>query len=67
MPESKAGRVFGYVLDETPINYLVDWVGIASWASTASEPRFGQAFEVVVDDKAANLGVLRRRVPVAAP
>ena len=32
-----------------------------------SEPRFGQAFEVVVNDKAANLGVLRRRVPVAAP
>ncbi len=63
----ESGGVFGYVLDETPINYLVDWVGIASWASTASAPRFGQAFEVVVDDKAANLGVLRRRVPVAAP
>ena len=61
------GAVLSYVLDETPINYLVDWVGIASWASMASEPRFGQAFEVVVNDKAANLGVLRRRVPVAAP
>jgi hypothetical protein len=59
--------VFGYVLNDTPINYLVDWAGIASWASTASAPQFGQAFEVVVDDKAANLGVLRRRVPVAAP
>jgi hypothetical protein len=63
----ETGAVFGYVLDDTPINYLVDWAGIASWASTASAPQFGQAFEVVVDDKAANLGVLRRRVPVAAP
>ena len=61
------GGVYSYVMDETPINYLADWVGIAGWASTASEPRFGQAFEVVVNDKAANLGVLRRRVPVAAP
>lgn len=61
------GQVQSYVLDETPINYLADWVGIAGWASMASQPRFGQAFEVVVDDKAANLGVLRRRVPVAAP
>jgi len=49
----------------TPIDYLVDWAGIATWVSTPSEPRAGQAFEVVVDDKAANLGVLRRRVPVA--
>jgi len=60
------GDVRSYVLDETPINYLVDWVGIASWVSMESEPRFGQAFEMVVDDKAANLGVLRRRAPVAA-
>ena len=59
------GQVMSYVLDETPINYLVDWVGIAGWTSLASEPRTGQAFEVVVNDKAANLGVLRRRVPVA--
>ena len=61
------GGVLSYVQDETPINYLVDWVGIAGWSSMASEPRFGQAFEVVVNDKAANLGVLRRRVPVPAP
>ena len=61
------GAVLSYVLDETPINYLIDWVGIASWAAMTSEPRFAPAFEVVVDDKAANLGVLRRRVPVAAP
>jgi len=59
------GQVMSYVLDQTPIDYLVDWAGIATWVSTPSEPRAGQAFEVVVDDKAANLGVLRRRVPVA--
>ena len=60
------GQVLTYVIDDTPINYLADWVGIAGWTSTPSEPRAGQIFEVVVNDKAANLGVLKRRVPVAA-
>jgi hypothetical protein len=60
------GQVMSYVLEETPINYLVDWAGIAGWTSIPSEPRAAQTFEVVVNDKAANLGVLRRRVPVAA-
>lgn len=63
----KHGHVLTYVLDDTPVNYIVDWVGIAGWASMTSEPRFGQAFEVVVNDKAANLAALRRIVPVDVP
>jgi hypothetical protein len=59
------GQVMSYVLDDTPINYLADWSGLASWATTTAEPRFGKAFELVVDNKAANLAVLRRVVPVA--
>src|SRR6185295_16818658 len=61
------GQVMSYILDETPINYLADWVGIAGWATAEDEPRFREAFELLVDDKAANLGALRRRVPVASP
>jgi hypothetical protein len=61
------GQVLSYVLDDTPINYLVDWVGIAGWATMTSEPRFGKAFTVVVTDEAANLAALRRNVPVTAP
>lgn len=61
------GQVLTYVLDDTPINYLVDWVGIAGWATMTSEPRFGKAFSVVVKDEAANLAALHRDQPVAAP
>lgn len=61
------GQVLTYVLDDTPINYLVDWAGLAGWATMTSEPRFGQAFEVVVKDEATNLAALRRTVPVAVP
>lgn len=61
------GQVLTYVLDDTPINYLVDWVGLAGWATMTSEPRFGKAFSVVVVDEAANLAALRRNLPVASP
>jgi hypothetical protein len=58
------GDVRRYVLEETPINYIVDWSGIAGWVSPGSEPRFKEAFEVVVNDKAANIAVIRRIVPI---
>ena len=60
-------HVLTYVLDDTPINFIVDWVGMADWVLIAAEPRFGKAFEVVVKDEAANLAVLRRIVPIASP
>ena len=60
-------QVLTYVLDDTPINYLVDWIGIASWVSETSEPRFGKSFEIVVKDERRNLAALRRIVPVPVP
>ena len=62
----ETGQVLTYVLDDTPINVLADWSGLAGWMTMTSEPRFGKAFELVVDDKAANLAVLRRVSPVDA-
>jgi hypothetical protein len=51
-----SGRTQEYVL-ETPIQYLVDWVGIESWLKgTALEGRF----EPLVVDPERNLAVLAR-------
>ena len=62
----ETGQVMTYVLDETPIEVLADWSGLAGWATTTAEPRFGKAFELVVDDKPGNLAVLRRVKPAVA-
>ena len=40
------------------IDYLVDWAGIATWHDKAE---LSSTFELVVEDRARNLGVLRRR------
>ncbi|HIK31299.1 MAG TPA: hypothetical protein IGS17_13110 [Oscillatoriales cyanobacterium M59_W2019_021] len=40
------------------IDYLADWIGIASWMKY---PPISQNFEVVVEDRQANLAVLRRK------
>jgi hypothetical protein len=54
-----AGRTQDYVL-ESPVQYLVDWTGIASWAKgTSLEGRF----EVIELDAERNLAVLRRIAP----
>ena len=55
------GHVLSYVLDETQIEYLVDWAGIAGWVELKADPRFGETFEVRVKDPSANLGVLGRK------
>lgn len=52
------GEVTRYVLETTDIQYLADWQGLASWAR---QPRIAAQFELVVDDPAKNLAVLRRR------
>ena len=62
----ETGQVMTYVLDETPIEVLADWSGLAGWVDTTAEPRFGKAFELVVDDKPGNLAVLRRVKPAVA-
>jgi hypothetical protein len=63
-PEALADRVTkGHVLDyvvASEIDYLADWNGIASWTDRPV-PAFAEAFEVVIDDPEANLGVLARR------
>lgn len=46
-----------YILD-TPIVYLVDWVGIATWHDRL--PAIRESFDVVVRDPGMNLAVLRR-------
>lgn len=53
------GDVLDYVVD-TDIQYLADWVGIADWVNRGNQ-NFTNSFEVVVEDPASNLGVLRRR------
>ncbi len=62
----ESGQVMTYVLDQTPIEVLADWSGLAGWATTTAEPRFSKAFELVVDDKPGNLAVLRRIKPAIA-
>lgn len=52
------GNILRYVT-ESEIQYLADWYGIADWVNRGV-PDFTEAFEVVVEDPEANLGVLRR-------
>ncbi len=56
------GNVLDYVLN-SPIEYLADWHGIATWTTTGNmgNTAFSDSFEVVVEDPARNLGVLKRK------
>jgi hypothetical protein len=54
------GHILDYVL-ASPVDYIVDWVGMAQWVNHDQQStRFGQEFEVVVEDPARNLAVLKR-------
>lgn len=54
------GHSLSYVL-ESPVEYVVDWVGMARWVKLDQlNPRFGQEFEVIVEDPVRNLAVLKR-------
>lgn len=53
-----AKRSGDYVVDDTDIQYLADWLGMLDWLS---KPAIASNFEVVVDDKEKNLGVLKRK------
>jgi hypothetical protein len=60
-------RLFHYIVDDTPIEYIADWHGLARWIDqpeTVREERdpglLTRRFEVVVKDRARNLVVLRR-------
>ncbi len=55
------GHILDYVLT-TPVDYIIDWVDMAQWVNhDQHSTRFGQEFEVVVEDPVRNLAVLRRR------
>ncbi|MGE8942934.1 hypothetical protein ACO2I3_13550 [Leptospira interrogans] len=55
------GHALNYIT-ASPIAYLADWVGIASWMQRP-EAQFTNTFELIVVDPAANLAVMRRRAP----
>ncbi|RYH10345.1 hypothetical protein EU800_08625 [Tropicimonas sp. IMCC6043] len=52
------GDVLDYVVD-SDIVYLADWVVIVGWTDMGNQ-RFSSNFEVLVEDRDNNLGVLRR-------
>lgn len=54
------GHSLEYVSD-SPIRFIVDWVGMADWVRHPKANRFKSQFEVVVRDNANNLAVLRRK------
>ncbi len=53
-----SSRIADYVVDDTQVLYLVDWVGMLDWRTM---PRIDENFEVVVADYEKNLGVLKRK------
>jgi hypothetical protein len=54
------GHILNYVLS-SPVDYIVDWVGMTGWVKQDQHgARFGQQFEVIVEDPARNLAVLKR-------
>ncbi len=50
------GDIHEYLIG-TEAEYMVDWVGAVTWMN---EPEMKEAFEILVEDHATNLGVLRR-------
>ncbi|MBX3272392.1 MAG: glycosyltransferase family 39 protein [Sandaracinaceae bacterium] len=53
-----ARRQGEYVVEDTEIEYLADWIGMRDWLTL---PVIASHFELIVEDEAANLAVLRRR------
>lgn len=57
----KDGHILDYVL-ASPVQYIVDWVGMAQWVHMGHQStRFGQEFQVIVEDSTRNLAVLKRQ------
>ena len=54
------GHILNYVL-ASPIQYVIDWVGMAQWVDMDQHSvRFGKEFQVVIEDPVQNLAVLKR-------
>ena len=67
-------RLFHYIVDDTPIDYIADWYGLARWVDhpeTVREERdvdlVKRRFKVIVRDSERNLVVLQRLEPMATP
>jgi hypothetical protein len=55
------GHVLNYVVD-SEIDYIVDWAGVGDWiAFPEAAGGFAETFELVLQDRRADLSVMRRR------
>ena len=54
-------RIYQYVIERN-VQYIVDWSGIAQWAK---RPEFAKNYELLFNDPAQNLAVLKRRPTLA--
>jgi hypothetical protein len=68
----RQNRLFDYVVRDTPIEYIVDWYGLARWIDRPESVReerdplvLKRHFAVLVRDPSRNLVVLKRRDPPA--
>lgn len=55
------GNVFDYVIDKTPIDFIVDWAGVGGWIDDPKAGRLREHFTLEVRDDQRNLSVLRRK------
>jgi hypothetical protein len=67
-------RLFRYIVDDTPIEYMADWSGLARWVDhpeTVQEERendlLSRHFAVIVREPERNIVVLRRLPPRSTP
>lgn len=61
------GHILNYVV-ESQTDYVIDWVGVTDWMrQDEARGGFADAFELVLEDKDMNLGVLRRSEPRYRP
>ena len=55
------GHVLNYIVDSR-IDYIVDWAGMGDWIThPKADEGFADAFELLLQDRDANLAVLKRR------
>jgi hypothetical protein len=64
----RQNRLFHYIVEDTPIEYIADWYGLSRWVDRVDTVQeegdpdlLKQRFEVFVRDPQRNLFVLRRR------
>lgn len=55
------GTVLPYVVNDSQIDYIVDWAGVGGWIER-DDGGFSEAFDLVIRDEAANLAVMRRKI-----